>query len=173
MTDEAGMMTRIDGLHVELARVKQERDSAVAALATEQEKTRHWREAFGAEAKDYPSAVFALMNANEDLLSVLEPIWFQAGVEGGGDIDGSTDWEKVRDVIERAKGLKPPLAPSLVAVPVEKLHAARGHITASMQHAHGEDCRGFDDGDDVNEEGNCECGIVSASKALKALEVGA
>ena len=62
-----------------------------------------------------------------------------------------------------------PLSPGFRVVEEEVIHSILGHIEASMQHTHGVDCRGFDDGDDINSDGDCGCGLVSASKARAAL----
>jgi len=61
---------------------------------------------------------------------------------------------------------------TVVCVPVEKIRSIANDVEASAQHTHGDDCRGFDDGDDLvgrDGDGVCECGLVSARKALAAL----
>lgn len=140
------MLDEIDSLRAQLAEAKtrgydDRRDAeVVAALAAEWDKARKW-------LADSQTKVRAAALADAA----------KASREHGLD-----------NFAERILALAP-LPPGFRVVEEEVIHSILGHIEASMQHTHGVDCRGFDDGDDLNSDGDCGCGLVSASKARAAL----
>ncbi len=88
------------------------------------------------------------------------------------DLDWMRDRQELLGITAALRSVESELKADVVRVDHkvwEQVKAALGHVRASTQHTHGEDCRGFDDGDDVNDDGSCECGLVSATKAAALL----